>query len=1776
MERTKKLLSWIALWVLLMSNTLTPRTYAQENIEESEVLQEESIQQAKNNENINQISEDIKDSDVDDKYFDVDDKYFDVDDKYFDVDEELLNSNNNENDQYEEWDDSEIEKENEQQLEISNPANPSTEDDHGVDNKTSENTLVEDNKIQDLDNQKTSEYEQSEVWGLIKNLGNDILELGGDETEKIESEEIYWTWEYEWVKVEVYAQTWAFIKWTILSISPITWDNEISDIQDVIKEQKNVEKTEKLIAFDITFSDPDTKEELQPKTWTVQVTFNYKDNNELKAAIEDECQEVKVYHLNDKDEEWEKVGEIKDVVVEEMVINEEKSIKESEIVLEAKNFSIFIIWNVWIKWVNQWDSKSVTFYASWWVFSNWDSTKSVQYYYTEPMGSTKNSDSWNFFNNWDKYANYSNNQARNRTVKIDGAAKLHITLKYSTEENCDYLYVFKGVYDWDVTKNMSKWQEYTFNWWNSTDTPIVEDFYIDWDTVTFSFYSDSSVRYYWYYAIIEGCSYGIPDDTIENPQRDGYLFLWWYESWTNNLYDRTQYITGDMEFNAKRWTVDEEEKETAKFLNWQEFNSKIKTLANRPVWYGTFDYNIKWFERADSLPENEFFLLVSSIDSEASIFAWYDDESYKIKYYTKAKNVYLNEDSSYMFYSLKNFELLDLEQFKTDFVINMNYMFAFSFTSLEWLLLDFSNLNLENLESVDNMFYDSFYEADLVKNVTINFSKVELLKVTSMKEMFGYFCAYSNASWIKIDFSEADIRNATNINKMFSHLWFSNYESSITWITLDLSKAKLYNVNDIDGMFNGAFRNQISLNWIKIDLSEIDFWSIEDNSNIINMRNRFSYFWEWKQATSTVSWVIIDFSDANLSRVQDVSSMFQLSFQWNKSVSWIKIDFSNADMSNVTNMKEMFYDFIYWYQIETIEWITLDFSRANISNVWNVEKLFDHAFAFSKNATWIKIDFSEVNFWRIEDNNSLINMERIFDDVFYDIETLNWVIIDFSRANMNRVWNMWNMFYDAFYSIKNINWIKIDFSESNMSNVANMAYMFHQIWYWDNSIFSWVIIDLSKSHMNNVRSMNNMFYYAFAYWKNVNDIKFDLTNIDFSNVDENINLDMGSMFYGLCYGYGSEYISWVIVDFSYSDLSRVANMWEMFYYWFAYWNSINNVNINFESTDLRNVKNMQKMFYDFIYWYDSVQNVDWIIINFKNADMRGVENMQEMFEYGFAYGNSINNVNINFESADLRNVKNMQKMFYDFIYWYDSVQNVDWIIINFKNADMRGVENMQEMFEYAFWYIDSEKIHSSKLDFSDTIFSGTIINMGKMFYYFWLDNIDLGNLNTSNVLNMYEMFRNASNLKSLDLSKFDTSKVTNMWEMFYETSDLERIYVSDKFTTNSVWYSWSMFYWSTSIVWWNWTTYDADHIDWEYARIDTPEISWYFTNILDKPYKITYNLDWWSLAWEKTTYTQRDTFTLPTPTKQWYIFRWWIWSNGNNPQVEIRIEAWTVKWNLEYTAVWELDSWSHSSWGWGKRSEPTTSEVTNDTTQEHNSAEDKTTKPSDTTTAPLNEETSKEVISVTQEIAEDGTEVEVVVEAVAIKNTNIVATVRTETPVNWTTSSTYSSSAHTQEQADAYSFAKANWITTTESIETAKMNTELTRIQMAKMLSNFAINVLWEEPDVSKWTVNFDDVNDKMNEQYDNAVTKAYQLWIMWQNVKDNEFRPNDGVTRAEFTTALSRLLYKTDEWEYKWTSKYYIPHIVKLYNEWIVNKAEPKIKEKRWYVMTMLKRTVE
>ena len=60
------------------------------------------------------------------------------------------------------------------------------------------------------------------------------------------------------------------------------------------------------------------------------------------------------------------------------------------------------------------------------------------------------------------------------------------------------------------------------------------------------------------------------------------------------------------------------------------------------------------------------------------------------------------------------------------------------------------------------------------------------------------------------------------------------------------------------------------------------------------------------------------------------------------------------------------------------------------------------------------------------------------------------------------------------------------------------------------------------------------------------------------------------------------------------------------------------------------------------------------------------------------------------------------------------------------------------------------------------------------------------NLNTEDVTDMENMFRNCSSLITLDLSGFNTANVKYMTRMFLGCSKLTRIYVSDQFTTSAV------------------------------------------------------------------------------------------------------------------------------------------------------------------------------------------------------------------------------------------------------------------------------------------------------------------------------------------------------------------------------------------------------
>ena len=169
----------------------------------------------------------------------------------------------------------------------------------------------------------------------------------------------------------------------------------------------------------------------------------------------------------------------------------------------------------------------------------------------------------------------------------------------------------------------------------------------------------------------------------------------------------------------------------------------------------------------------------------------------------------------------------------------------------------------------------------------------------------------------------------------------------------------------------------------------------------------------------------------------------------------------------------------------------------------------------------------------------------------------------------------------------------------------------------------------------------------------------------------------------------------------------------------------------------------------------------------------------------------------------------------------------------------------------------------------------------------------------------------------------------------------------------------------------------------------------------------------------------------------------------------------------------------------------------------------------------------------------------------------------------------------TKEQKDAYTFAFKNGITNMNTIDKANMDWYIKRGHLAKMVVNYVTNVLWREisSDILASCLSFsDEATARESEEIKDYAIKSCALWLMWINMKNNEFLPNDYVTRAEFGAVLSRIL-RWDKYNLVHTQEKprYTDHLNALKNEWIMTKIDnPKMLEKRWYVMIMIMRSTQ
>jgi hypothetical protein len=98
----------------------------------------------------------------------------------------------------------------------------------------------------------------------------------------------------------------------------------------------------------------------------------------------------------------------------------------------------------------------------------------------------------------------------------------------------------------------------------------------------------------------------------------------------------------------------------------------------------------------------------------------------------------------------------------------------------------------------------------------------------------------------------------------------------------------------------------------------------------------------------------------------------------------------------------------------------------------------------------------------------------------------------------------------------------------------------------------------------------------------------------------------------------------------------------------------------------------------------------------------------------------------------------------------------------------------------------------------------------------------------------------------------------------------------------------------------------------------------------------------------------------------------------------------------------------------------------------------------------------------------------------------------------------------------------------------------------------------------------FDDIQTQNNE-LQSYILQACSLGIMWIDMQS--FWPEEFVTRAQFATAFSRLLFGE---QYNGYTPYYQWHLdaLKAYN--IIKNTDPDLEELRWYIMLMFMRSAQ
>ena len=288
-----------------------------------------------------------------------------------------------------------------------------------------------------------------------------------------------------------------------------------------------------------------------------------------------------------------------------------------------------------------------------------------------------------------------------------------------------------------------------------------------------------------------------------------------------------------------------------------DFNAKLKSLE-------TATNKIEHFKKSALAPVVYMNTVdIQDEDSDYRIKLWLDPTDKTAYYHAEPEKVYLNTNSSMMFFSgdseqkIKNILELDLSKFDTSRVTNMSHMFN---GMRNLTILNLSNFNTSNVTNMGGMFFN------MTNLTTLNLSNFDTSKVTNMGSMF-----YGISNLTTLNLSNFNTSQVTIMGGMFYGM------SNLT--TLNLSNFNTSNVTDMRSMFNGM------TNLVSLDISSFNTKNVENMSGMFSLLRKIEH---------------LDLSHFRTDKVTNMGSMFY------QMTALKTINLSNFNTANVTDMSSMF------------------------------------------------------------------------------------------------------------------------------------------------------------------------------------------------------------------------------------------------------------------------------------------------------------------------------------------------------------------------------------------------------------------------------------------------------------------------------------------------------------------------------------------------------------------------------------------------------------------------------------------------------------------------------------------------------------------------------------------------------------------------------------------------------------------------------------------------------------------------------------------------------